>query len=296
MVIIEKKITFVTNTTQVNMHLFNLQLTKPLVFLKVHTTGINPNMDRIIQITITKYHIDGTFKTGTRLINPEMPISLEVSKINGITNEMVNGKPTFYQIAQGLHKFIGDSDIAGFNVDFDLRFLMEEFGKAMLDFNCVDRNVIDLKDIYHTLHPRDFHAASQQYTHVSLPSDVPIDSEVFTNTCVLMLNGMIEQYGTRTLNLPNGKQVNFGNTVHEITENFNSGSNSLDMKGYLVKDDSGNIILAYGKKYRDRPLLEIIQNDRGYLDWLINQSEVPRDTKNIISTFIKKVNTTPQTT
>jgi len=288
----KKSYTFGESQHNSIMNPLNLQLTRPLVFLKVHTTGLKPNMDRIVQITITKYHVDGTFKTGTRLINPEMPIPAEVIQLNGITDKMLNGKPTFYQISQGLHQFIGDSDIAGFNVEFDLKFLMEEFGRARIDFNCAERNIIDLKDIYHTLQPRDFNAAAEQYAGQNFQPGVPIPSVVFTNTCVGILNGMMEAYRVTPVKMSDGSETSFGSTVDEINANFSSGNNSLDMKGYLVKDDNGNIILAYGKKYRNRPLYEIIQGDRGYLDWLVNQSEVPRDTKNIISTFIKKHYTT----
>jgi len=290
----KKSYTFEDTQHNTIMNPLNLQLTKPLVFLKVHTTGLKPNMDRVVQITITKYHVDGTSKTGTRLINPEMPIPAEVTQLNGITDEMVYGKPTFYQIAQGLHQFIGDSDIAGFSVEFDLKFLMEEFGRASIDFNCAERNIIDLKEIYHTLQPRDFNAAAQKYAGQNFQSGVPIPSETFASTCVGILNGMMEAHKVAPVKMPDGSETSFGSTVDEINTNFSSGSNSLDMKGYLVKDNNGNIILTYGKKHKNRPLQEIMQSDRSYLDWLVNQSEVPRDTKNIISAYIKKINSTPQ--
>lgn len=276
------------------MNPLNLQLTKPLVFLKVHTTGLKPNMDRVIQITITKYHTDGTSKTGTRLINPEMPIPQEATQINGITDEMVNGKPTFYSIAQGLHQFIGDADIAGFNIDFDLKFLMEEFGRARIDFNCADRETIDLKSIYNTLQPRDFNAAAQQYAGQNFVPGAPIASETFTDTCVGILNGMLEAHKVTPVKMSDGTEVAFGSSVNEISQTFNKGQNSLDMKGYLVKDDNGVIILNYGKKHNSRPLQEILETDGGYLYWIVDKSEVPRDTKNIISAFIKKSHSAPQ--
>jgi len=95
------------------MDTLNLQLTKSIVFIKAHTTGLKPNLDRIVQLTITRYNPDGTQKTGTRLINPEMPIPEEASSRNGITDDIVSSQPTFFSIAQNLHRFIGDADIAG---------------------------------------------------------------------------------------------------------------------------------------------------------------------------------------
>ena len=223
-----------------------------------------------------------------------MPIPAEATQINGITDEMVNGKPTFYSIAQGLHQFIGDADIAGFNIDFDLKFLMEEFSRARIDFNCADRDTIDLKEIYHTLQPRDFNAAAQQYAQQNFQPGAPIPSETFTDTCVGILNGMMEAHKVTPVKMSDGSETPFGSSVNEIAQTFNRGYNSLDMKGYLVKDENGSIILTYGKKHKNRSLNEILQLDGGYLYWIVDKSEVPRDTKNIISTFIKKRNATTQ--
>jgi DNA polymerase-3 subunit epsilon len=270
------------------MNPLNLQLTKPLVFLKIHTTGLNYRLDRVVQITISKYHVDGTSKTGTRLINPEMPIPEEATKINGITDDMVNGKPTFYSIAQGLHQFIGDADIAGFNVYFDLNFLMEEFAKARLDFNCSDRRIIDLCSIYHKV----FEAAAKQYEGITYIQGAPISSESYTNSCVGILNGMMDKHKDELIIKHDGTKSNFGSSVEEIVETFGSGQNKLDIKGHLIRSESGDIILTYGKKYPNRPLSEIFKEDVGYLRWLTSQDAMPRDTKNIISTYIKKHSTT----
>lgn len=44
-------------------------------------------------------------------VNPERPVTPEASAVNGLTDEFLADKPKFAEIAQGLHDFIGDSEI-----------------------------------------------------------------------------------------------------------------------------------------------------------------------------------------
>jgi DNA polymerase-3 subunit epsilon len=272
------------------MDTLNLQLTKPIVFLKAHTTGVNANLNRIVQLTITRYNTDGTHKTGTRLINPEMPIPEEASKINGITDDMVSGQPTFFSIAQKLHQFIGDADISGFNVEFDLNFLMEEFAKAGLSFSCSERNIIDLQTMYYETAPRDFIQAASTFANQDFLRGAPINSESHTTNYVKILNGMIDKYQGKAITIKDGSQKTFNNSAASISDTFGKGKGAVDMKGQLIKDDSGKILLNFGK-YKGRPLDEIASTDMSYITWILNSDKAPRDTKNIIDSFIKKMNT-----
>ena len=272
------------------MDTLNLQLTKSIVFIRAHTTGLKPNLDRIVQLTITRYNPDGTQKTGTRLINPEMPIPEEASSRNGITDDIVSSQPTFFSIAQNLHRFIGDADIAGFNVEFDLNFLMEEFARAGLAFSCSDRNIVDLQSMYHQISPRDFIQASAQFANQDFMRGAPIGSEAHTVNYVKILNGMIDKHQGQIITDKNGVEKSFNNNTSSISETFGKGKGAVDMKGQLVKDDSGKINLNFGK-YKGRPLDEIVTTDMGYITWMINSEKTPRDTKNIIESFIKKMNT-----
>ena len=51
-----------------------LQLTKPLAFIDLETTGINLSSDRIVEIAVVKILPDGNRSVKRKLINPEMPI------------------------------------------------------------------------------------------------------------------------------------------------------------------------------------------------------------------------------
>ena len=66
-----------------------LQLTRPLAFIDLETTGVNLAIDRIVEIAIVKISNDGTRLVKRKLINPLIPIPKASSDIHGITNEMV---------------------------------------------------------------------------------------------------------------------------------------------------------------------------------------------------------------
>ncbi len=108
-----------------------LNLTKPLIFFDLETTGTNITQDRIVEISLIKVSPDGEEVTRTRRINPEMPIPAEATAVHHITDDDVKDAPTFKQIARSLADMFEGADIAGFNSNrFDVPMLAEEFARA----------------------------------------------------------------------------------------------------------------------------------------------------------------------
>ena len=105
-----------------------LQLTRPIAFFDLETTGVNLSTDRIVEIAIIKLLPDGSRQVKRKLINPQMPIPKVTSDIHGITDEMVKDAPTFKQVANEIKVFIDGCDLGGYNSNrFDIPILMEEF-------------------------------------------------------------------------------------------------------------------------------------------------------------------------
>ena len=105
----------------------NLKISKPICFFDLETTGVNVSTDRIVEISILKVFPNGNKESKTWLVNPEIPIPLEVSKIHGITDDMVREEPSFKVIAPDVKSMINNCDLAGFNSDkFDIPLLAEE--------------------------------------------------------------------------------------------------------------------------------------------------------------------------
>lgn len=73
----------------------------------------------------------GEFET---MVKPPIPISKEITKITGITNEDVEGAPTFFEIYNRLYTFFSDVDIVvGHNVAFDIDVVHYELMRHDLD-------------------------------------------------------------------------------------------------------------------------------------------------------------------
>ena len=58
-----------------------LQLTRPLVFFDLETTGVDAKTARIIEISVAKHLTDGTVESKNRRFNPGMPIPPEARPV-----------------------------------------------------------------------------------------------------------------------------------------------------------------------------------------------------------------------
>ena len=63
------------------------------------------------------------------MLKPAQPMSAEVQGIHGITNEMVQDKPFFLQVAKIIAKYLEGKHIVAYNADFDISLLMGLFDK-----------------------------------------------------------------------------------------------------------------------------------------------------------------------
>lgn len=270
----------------------NLNLKKPLVFLKVATTGMEPidkkdkPGDRIVEISITRIEADRTtVKTGTRLVNPGFPIPAEATLINGITDADVANMPKFADIAQNLYSFIGDADFAGFSLTkFDLKFLTEEFNRVGIPFTVYGRKIIDLSSIYNQMDKRDFRTAAYKFAGQEL-SDSPISSETANITSINILNGMVANYS--------GDERFTNANPDMLDEAFNKNKNTLDIQNNIILNKDKKPVLNFGK-YKGLLVADMMMSDPGYFDWCINVSDMPSDTKLILKRIIEKAKNAQQ--
>lgn len=102
------------------------------VVVDVETTGSNPASNRIIEVACVVVK-DGSIKEEfSTLINPHQHIPYFISKMTGITNEMVFKAPSFEQIAKKLKGLFSqpDSVFVAHNVNFDYNFIKFSFERS----------------------------------------------------------------------------------------------------------------------------------------------------------------------
>jgi len=93
------------------------------VAFDLETTGLTAGADKIVEISGIKFQNQVTYSTFETLVDPEVPISAEITRINGITNEMVLNKPTIENVLPHFLDFIKGCVIMAHNAAFDLGFL-----------------------------------------------------------------------------------------------------------------------------------------------------------------------------
>lgn len=106
------------------------------VVIDLETTGNSPKKgDKIIQIAAVVIENNQIVDRYMSFVNPLQNIPLFIEQLTGITNEMVEGAPTFDEIVQDIHHLLKDSYFIAHNVYFDLSFLQEEFLRCGYQFS-----------------------------------------------------------------------------------------------------------------------------------------------------------------
>jgi DNA polymerase-3 subunit epsilon len=106
----------------------------------IETTGGSAQLEKITEIAI--YLHDGEKITGefVSLVNPERNIPYFITNLTGITNEMVENAPKFYEIAKQVVELTEGRTFVAHNARFDYSFIRQEF--KSLGFN-YKRNILD---------------------------------------------------------------------------------------------------------------------------------------------------------
>lgn len=112
-------LTFSTITTRTDMAKLG-----NFVVLDTETTGLKCSSDEIIDIAAIRFRNFQPVAKFSMLLAPKKPIPERITAINHITDEMVEGCPCFQQVALSLVEFIGDDNIVGHNLPFDLKFIV----------------------------------------------------------------------------------------------------------------------------------------------------------------------------
>jgi DNA polymerase-3 subunit epsilon len=93
----------------------------------IETTGGNAFTDRITEIALYVHDGEKVVDEFSSLINPERPIPPFVSRLTGISDEMVAEAPRFYEVAKEIVERTEDCIFVAHNVQFDYSFVRQEF-------------------------------------------------------------------------------------------------------------------------------------------------------------------------
>lgn len=246
-----------------------LNLSRPLLFFDIESTGLNIPADSIIELSFVKIFPGGEERIKTWKIKPwdyenrcQRPINPEASKVNHITDDMLTDCPTFFDVADEVAGWIKDSDLAGFNSSkFDLPMLAEEFERAKLagkdlKVNLHEPLMVDVQNIYHMMEPRNLRAAYRFYCGGE-DFDNAHSAEADTLATYEVLKAQLDRY------------AELKNDVKALSAFV--GKKYVDFSGHLIYDDKGQVIINFGK-HKGKTIRQVFDTEPSYFSWVRNGS------------------------
>ncbi len=260
-----------------------LNLTRPLLFFDIESTGLNIPEDSIVELSFVKVFPGGEERVKTWRIKPwdyirncQRPMNPDASKVNGITDDMLTDCPTFFELAEEIASWVADSDLAGFNsAKFDLPMLAEEFERVKLagkDLH-VDLHsplMVDVQNIFHTMEPRNLRAAYRFYCGGE-DFENAHSAEADTLATYEVLKAQLDRYQEPD----KYREQVLKNDVNALAAFV--GRKYVDFSGHLIQDDKGEVIINFGK-HKGKPARLVWETEPSYFSW-IQQGTFTLDTK-----------------
>ena len=244
-----------------------LNLSKPICFFDLETTGTNIAKDRIVEIAILKVYPNHNKESFTLRVNPGVPIPKEVSEIHGIYDKDVADEPHFKDLASKIFNFIKDSDLAGYNSNrFDIPLLAEEMLRAEVDFDMKNAVKVDVQTIFHKKEKRTLEAAYKFYCDKDLTDAHTAEAD--TNATYEVLKSQLDRY------------EDLENNTKWLAE-FSAHKKFADFAGMVQYDKNGDEVFGFGK-HKGKKVEDILDREPGYYNWIQN-ADFPLYTKKVLT-------------
>lgn len=172
------------------------------VVVDVETTGAKTPPGRIMEIGAYRVQggrVCGEFQT---LINPEASIPPFISRLTGITEEMVRTAPLFAEVAADWLEFAGDAVLVAHNSHFDVRILNHEIGRVFPGRRMINTHLCTVKLSRSCIPGLANYQLSTLAEHFSIPHPnrhrAPADALATAELFIRML-ARLEEFGVRDI-------------------------------------------------------------------------------------------------
>lgn len=106
-----------------DMQTNHLSFPEVYIVVDIETTGLIPKKNEIIEIAAVKYRHDEEVDVFETLVKPVSEISGSISRLTGITNDLVSNSPTVDFVIPGFIEFVEDFPLVAHNGAFDIGFI-----------------------------------------------------------------------------------------------------------------------------------------------------------------------------
>jgi DNA polymerase-3 subunit epsilon len=210
--------------------------------IDIETTGGSAQLEKITEIAV--YLHDGNEITGefVSLVNPERNIPYFITNLTGITNEMVENAPRFYEIAKKIIELTEGRTFVAHNARFDYSFIRQEYKSLGFNFR---RSVLDTVALSRKLIP-----GHQSYSLGNICKDLNI-----------LINGRHRAAGDALAT------VRLFEILISRDIEINGGSSSL-LKNTRVSKLNPNLDVSKIDAIPDEPGVYYFYNDKGDLIYI----------------------------
>jgi exonuclease, DNA polymerase III, epsilon subunit family len=118
--------------------------------IDIETTGGSARIEKITEIAIYLHDGEKITDEFVSLVNPERNIPYFITNLTGITNEMVEDAPHFYEIAKKIIELTEGRTFVAHNARFDYSFIRQEYKSLGFNFK---RNILDTVALSRKLMP-----------------------------------------------------------------------------------------------------------------------------------------------
>ncbi len=169
--------------------------------LDIETTGLSFRSDKITELAVIKYKDGKIIDKYETFVNPEMKIPKHITKITGITDEMVKNAPKKEEVIKEFLEFIGDDSIlVAHNADFDIGFIKYIVEKMNLEMNHTYIDTLILARMLYTELSRFSQGSIAEHLKIKVEvahramDDVKILSKIFENMLEKLKNDNIQNW------------------------------------------------------------------------------------------------------
>ncbi|HSG17171.1 MAG TPA: exonuclease domain-containing protein, partial [Anaerolineae bacterium] len=93
------------------------------VAIDLETTGLDPSSEAIIEVAAVTFRDEEIVDEWSSLVNPNCDLPAFITRLTGISQDMVDGAPEMFLLRPRLKRLLGEHILVGHNVAFDLGFL-----------------------------------------------------------------------------------------------------------------------------------------------------------------------------
>lgn len=239
------------------------RLSRPLAFLDLETTGLNPGKDRILELAVIRVSPNGDVEERVRRFHPGIPIPSEATAVHGITDDDIAQEPSFAARAKAIADFLDSCDLAGFNLRrFDLPMLLAEFRRSGVPFSVQGRRLVDVQTIFHREEPRDLSAAARFYLGREHKDAHSALGDIRTTAAVLA--AQLQRYPHLPRDLDG---------LHAYCDEVSPFQTPLER---WFRIGEGGLVFRRGK-HRGRPLGQVASEEPDYLRWMLGADEMEEE-------------------